>query len=458
MTIDSTPACLPRPSGSPSFSTPQRGPGGTFTGVSGSPEYVREAAEASLNHLGVETIDLYYQLRVDPNTLEFEYLEKIQANSTGTSPSESTHLTTSPLQIAIGCLPHVQVPELRSSLLCVQTPTAAVILPSSFQPFFASPSSFHPFFATVSRSFLSSEPEGLGTSMLIYLAKRSASLTPKWPLPLSSTLPAALPSWSGPRFSSSAASIPLSNSTPLEDPRAAAFRVLKATFGHEDREVALLPNSSFGVEEDRRRDAFQSFTLPPNKAKSSAKRDKSFMYCGLALPSRLGHPTLPATSGTLRLCYNPRPTEPSRFALARPALQPPQLPIEALRRGGWDLTISRNSGPCSDFFWVFSVDFIVLDSPSVMPGIGQSAEGIKSSNQCARYLGRLKRTAPDVVVIKVASCQSGCPLEALSLANFVQDYDPFCAEQTPSETQMFCSLGSSYSSQILEDGTDPRLP
>ncbi|RKO84856.1 auxin-induced protein [Blyttiomyces helicus] len=46
----------------------KRGPGGTFTGVSGSPEYVREAAEASLKRLGVETIDLYYQLRVDPNT------------------------------------------------------------------------------------------------------------------------------------------------------------------------------------------------------------------------------------------------------------------------------------------------------------------------------------------------------------------------------------------------------
>ncbi|RKO83734.1 auxin-induced protein [Blyttiomyces helicus] len=46
----------------------KRGPGGTFTGVSGSPEYVREAAEASLRRLGVETIDLFYQLRVDPNT------------------------------------------------------------------------------------------------------------------------------------------------------------------------------------------------------------------------------------------------------------------------------------------------------------------------------------------------------------------------------------------------------
>lgn len=37
-------------------------------GVSGTPEYVRSACEASLKRLGVETIDLYYQHRVDPET------------------------------------------------------------------------------------------------------------------------------------------------------------------------------------------------------------------------------------------------------------------------------------------------------------------------------------------------------------------------------------------------------
>src|SRR5579863_5016423 len=37
-------------------------------GVSGKPEYVRAACDASLKRLGVETIDLYYQHRVDPNT------------------------------------------------------------------------------------------------------------------------------------------------------------------------------------------------------------------------------------------------------------------------------------------------------------------------------------------------------------------------------------------------------
>lgn len=45
-----------------------RGPNGEFAGVDGSPGYVREACEASLARLGVDTIDLYYQHRVDPNT------------------------------------------------------------------------------------------------------------------------------------------------------------------------------------------------------------------------------------------------------------------------------------------------------------------------------------------------------------------------------------------------------
>ena len=42
-----------------------RGDDGSFTGVSGRPEYVREACEGSLRRLGVDHIDLYYQHRVD---------------------------------------------------------------------------------------------------------------------------------------------------------------------------------------------------------------------------------------------------------------------------------------------------------------------------------------------------------------------------------------------------------
>ena len=45
-----------------------RGPAGEYLGVSGRPEYVRRACEASLKRLGVSHIDLYYQHRVDPNT------------------------------------------------------------------------------------------------------------------------------------------------------------------------------------------------------------------------------------------------------------------------------------------------------------------------------------------------------------------------------------------------------
>ncbi len=40
----------------------------TIRGVNGKPEYVRESCEGSLRRLGVETIDLYYQHRVDPDT------------------------------------------------------------------------------------------------------------------------------------------------------------------------------------------------------------------------------------------------------------------------------------------------------------------------------------------------------------------------------------------------------
>lgn len=45
-----------------------RSPEGAFLGVNGRPEYVKEACDASLKRLGVDTIDLYYQHRVDPNT------------------------------------------------------------------------------------------------------------------------------------------------------------------------------------------------------------------------------------------------------------------------------------------------------------------------------------------------------------------------------------------------------
>jgi aryl-alcohol dehydrogenase-like predicted oxidoreductase len=41
---------------------------GEFLGVNGRPDYVRQACDASLQRLGVEVIDLYYQHRVDAET------------------------------------------------------------------------------------------------------------------------------------------------------------------------------------------------------------------------------------------------------------------------------------------------------------------------------------------------------------------------------------------------------
>jgi aryl-alcohol dehydrogenase-like predicted oxidoreductase len=45
-----------------------RGEQGEFLGIDGSAEYVRSTCEGSLRRLGVETIDLYYQHRVDVET------------------------------------------------------------------------------------------------------------------------------------------------------------------------------------------------------------------------------------------------------------------------------------------------------------------------------------------------------------------------------------------------------
>ena len=40
----------------------------SIRGINGKPEYIRQAVEGSLKRLGIETIDLYYQHRVDPET------------------------------------------------------------------------------------------------------------------------------------------------------------------------------------------------------------------------------------------------------------------------------------------------------------------------------------------------------------------------------------------------------
>lgn len=44
----------------------RRGPDGSFLGIDGHPEYVKAACDASLQRLGTDRIDVYYQHRVDP--------------------------------------------------------------------------------------------------------------------------------------------------------------------------------------------------------------------------------------------------------------------------------------------------------------------------------------------------------------------------------------------------------
>jgi aryl-alcohol dehydrogenase-like predicted oxidoreductase len=45
-----------------------RSENGAFLGINGRPDYVRQACDASLQRLGVDTIDVYYQHRVDADT------------------------------------------------------------------------------------------------------------------------------------------------------------------------------------------------------------------------------------------------------------------------------------------------------------------------------------------------------------------------------------------------------
>src|SRR6478735_9162900 len=46
----------------------QRSEDGSYLGINGTPDYVRQACDASLQRLGVDHIDLYYQHRVDKKT------------------------------------------------------------------------------------------------------------------------------------------------------------------------------------------------------------------------------------------------------------------------------------------------------------------------------------------------------------------------------------------------------
>jgi len=49
-----------------------------FLGINGKPDYVRKACEASLKRLGIDTIDLYYQHRVDRNMADLAREGKVR--------------------------------------------------------------------------------------------------------------------------------------------------------------------------------------------------------------------------------------------------------------------------------------------------------------------------------------------------------------------------------------------
>ena len=66
-----------------------RGEDGAFLGLNGSPDYVRASCDASLQRLGVDHIDLYYQHRVDPK-VEIEETVGAMASLVGCSRSRST--------------------------------------------------------------------------------------------------------------------------------------------------------------------------------------------------------------------------------------------------------------------------------------------------------------------------------------------------------------------------------
>jgi len=66
-----------------------RGKDGAWMGVKGSPEYVRNACHASLQRLGIDEIDLYYQHRVD---LEVPIEETVGAMKTLVNEGKVRHL------------------------------------------------------------------------------------------------------------------------------------------------------------------------------------------------------------------------------------------------------------------------------------------------------------------------------------------------------------------------------
>jgi len=84
-----------------------REPGGAVVRIDGTPEYVREACDASLKRLGVDHIDLYYQHRVD-RTVPIE--ETVGAMADLVKAGKVRHLGLSEASAATICRAHAVHP------------------------------------------------------------------------------------------------------------------------------------------------------------------------------------------------------------------------------------------------------------------------------------------------------------------------------------------------------------
>ena len=62
----------------------ERKPDGSWVGINGRPEYVLAACEASLQRLGVDVIDVYYQHRVD-STVPIEETVGVEAKTSSSA-------------------------------------------------------------------------------------------------------------------------------------------------------------------------------------------------------------------------------------------------------------------------------------------------------------------------------------------------------------------------------------
>ena len=87
-----------------------RSPDGGWNGINGKPEYVRQACDASLKRLGVETIDIYYQHRIDPNVpIEDTGEDIVPIPGTGSSP----RVASMPIALVSLDFPSTAQPRLR---------------------------------------------------------------------------------------------------------------------------------------------------------------------------------------------------------------------------------------------------------------------------------------------------------------------------------------------------------